>query len=67
MKPVRYFRDQYGEPFQARTVRELRERVGGGHVSRMYRDKADGSVVHVGYVIGRHWLQEWAVVERPVR
>lgn len=63
---MRYFRDQYGEWFQAETVKALRAQIGGGgsRVSKMYRDKPKGPPVHVGYVIGPHWLTEWARVER---
>lgn len=42
VKPVLLYIDQYGQPVWARTGRELRERAGGGHVSKMYRDKLDG-------------------------
>lgn len=35
--------DQYGNMFRARTVRELREMVGGGAIHRMFRDKEDGT------------------------
>ena len=45
MKPNHLFLDQFGEPIWARTVKELREKVGGGRVTTMYRDKKDGSVV----------------------
>ena len=48
--------DQYGNRFQASTVRELREKVGGGRVSKMYIDNKDGHTFHIGYVIGQHWL-----------
>lgn len=67
-RPMRHFRDQYGGWHRARTVRELREQIGGGG-SRVYaavRYKAEGPPVHVGYVIGDYWLEEWAPVERPV-
>lgn len=65
-RPMRHFRDQFGQWYHARTVAELRAQLGGGgsRVSRMYRDKAGGPTVHVGYVIGPHWLAEWAPVER---
>ena len=56
--------DQYGNNFWAKTVRELREQVRGA-CSKMYRDKADGSIMHVGYVIGQHWLTMYAPVELP--
>ena len=60
MKPNHLFLDQFGEPIWARTVKELREKVGGGRVSTMYRDKKDGSVVRCGYVIGRRWFSRFA-------
>ena len=65
MKPNHLFLDQFGEPIWARTVKELREKVGGGRVSTMYRDKKDGSVVRCGYVIGRRWFSRFAPVEVP--
>jgi len=34
--------DQYGQPIWARTVKELREKCGGGRVFKIYRDKQDG-------------------------
>jgi hypothetical protein len=57
--------DQYGNRFYASTVAELRSQIamGGSRVSKMYRDKKDGSVVHVGYVVGEHWLTAYAPVE----
>ena len=58
------YRDQYGNCFVASTVRELREKVGGGRVSRMYQDKKGGSVVHTGYVVGQHWLSAFAPFEQ---
>jgi hypothetical protein len=65
LKPNHLFLDQFGEPIWARTVKELREKVGGGRVSTMYRDKKDGSVVRCGYVIGRRWFSRFAPVEVP--
>lgn len=57
--------DQYGNRFYASTVAELRSQIGmgGSRVSKMYRDRKDGSVVHVGYVVGCHWLTAYAPVE----
>lgn len=55
--------DQYGNRWLARTVRDLRDQIGGGRVSRMFRDKADGSSVHVGYVVGAHWCDAFQPVE----
>ena len=63
-KPTMYL-NQYGQRFWARTVKELREIVGGGRVRKMYCDKKDGSTFHVGYVIGQHWLSAYLPVENP--
>lgn len=57
--------DQYGAPVWARTVRELREKAGGGRVSTMYRDKKDGRAMRVGYVVGQRWFTRFAPVELP--
>lgn len=63
-KPCLYV-DQYGNKFYARTVKELRGKIqgGGSRVSRMYNDKADGTTVHTGYVIGPHWLTAYVPFE----
>jgi hypothetical protein len=67
MKATLYI-DQWGNKFEASTVKELRHQIGmgGSRVSRMYRDKKNGDVVHVGYVIGGHWLTAFAPVEKKV-
>lgn len=57
------FLDQYGNRFYSRTVRELREQV-PGRLSKMYRDTKSGTL-HVGYVIGQHWLTAFQPVELP--
>jgi len=57
---------QYGDPYWARTVKELRQKIGGGKISKMYVHKKDGRTVHCGYVIGRFWLTAYEPVERPV-
>jgi hypothetical protein len=63
-KPYRLFVDQYGQTVFARTVKELHEKGGPGRVSKMYRDTKDGRTLHVGYVVGRRWFDEYAPVER---
>ena len=65
-KQTLYF-DQWGNRFWAKTVKELRRKIegGGSRVGKMYRDKKDGSIVHVGYVIGSHWLTAYRPVEIP--
>jgi len=60
----RLFVDQYGNQFGAKTVRELRQQV-GGRCSKMYRDSKDGTTWHTGYVIGQHWLTMYAPVKIP--
>lgn len=62
-KPLLYL-DQYGNRWHARTVRELQRQI-GGRVSKMFVDKADGSTVHVGYVVGAHWCSMFAPLELP--
>lgn len=57
--------DQYGFQVFARTRDELVKKAGGGRISKMYRDKKDGSVVHVGYVVGPHWFEAFQPVELP--
>lgn len=54
--------DQWGNKWWAKTVRELRQAV-GGRLSKMYVDKKDGTPVHVGYVVGRHWCKAYRRVE----
>ena len=56
--------DQYGNKFVAMTVKELVAKVGGGRVGKMYRDKKDGRTVHVGYVVGCHWLTAYRPFEQ---
>ena len=67
MKGATLYIDQYGNRFYARTRKALREQIGmgGSRVSLMYRDKKDGRVVRIGYVIGEHWLNAYAPVELP--
>jgi hypothetical protein len=64
-EPSILYIDQFGTRIWARTVKQLRERAGGGRVSKMYVHKLDGRTVHVGYVVGRHWFAAYAPVERP--
>ncbi len=56
--------DQYGQTYHdlgPHPRKELINRIGSKHVSKMYHDKNDGSVVHVGYVIGQHWCTLYEV------
>ena len=55
---MKLYLDQYGNRFFANTVKDLRSQIGmgGSRVHRLYKDKQDGATVHIGYVIGGHWL-----------
>ena len=59
------YRDQYGNTFTASTVKGLREQI-PGRCSKMYIDRKDGTTLHIGYVIGQHWLTMYRRVEAPV-
>lgn len=65
MKNATLYLDQWGNRFYATSRKDLRQQIrfGGSRVSKMYRDKKDGSVVHCGYIIGTHWLIAYAPVE----
>ena len=62
-KETRLFVSQYGDKFCARTIKELRQQI-PGRCAKMYIDKKDGTTKHIGYVIGRLWMREYAPVER---
>lgn len=62
-KPVLYI-DQYGQKLWAKTVKELRQKVGGGRVSKMYHDR-DGKTIHCGYVVGQRWFSAFVPFEQP--
>lgn len=60
--------DQYGYKYKAGTIAELKKAVspyGSPRVSKMYQDKKDGGVVHVGYVVGTHWCTAYKPVQIP--
>lgn len=63
-KPVILFIDQNGSRVYAHTIKELREECGGGRVFKIYRDKKDGRVVHVGYGVGHRWFNMYQPIER---
>lgn len=50
---------QYGGLYYARTIKELREQIGGGQVRKMYNEdrKDRRKSFHSGYVVGRLWLR----------
>ena len=56
--------DQHGQTqhdLGAHPRKTLMERLGRKRVGKMYRDKIDGTAVHVGYVIGQHWCTLYEV------
>lgn len=59
--------DQYGQTYHGLTHprKDLIERTGYQHVSKMYVDGTDGETYHVGYVVGPLWVSIYAV--EPVR
>jgi hypothetical protein len=67
MNMTKLYVDQYGNMFYAKTVKELRSKIGmgGSRVSPMYIDKKDGTTVKIGYVIGGHWLKAFQPCETP--
>lgn len=52
--------DQYGNHVHASTVKELREKAGGGRVDKMYYENKSGEVIHDGYVVGQRWFRRFA-------
>jgi DNA polymerase/3'-5' exonuclease PolX len=65
-KPYLLYISQYSDKYWARTLKELKEKVGPGKVSIMYVDKKDGRTVRAGYVIGRLWLTAFMPYEKEV-
>jgi hypothetical protein len=60
-KPIlKLWLDDYGTMVYARTVKELKEKVGPGRVFKIYYDRLDGTVVHCGYGVGKRWFR-WFV------
>lgn len=66
-KPMLYV-DQYGQRTIASTVAGLARCYGvaPGTPRRMYRDKLDGRIIHVGYVLGRYWCEAFVPYEGAV-
>ena len=56
--------DQYGQTYHnlgKHPRKELMERIGCQHVSKMYQEKKDGRIIHAGYVVGQHWCTLYEV------
>ena len=66
MKTTKLYVDQWGNKWFAKTVKELCRNVGYSKARRMYHDKKDGSIRHVGYVVGPHWCTAYVPYEGDV-
>ena len=55
--------DQYGKTIHGlkNPRKDLCKKLDRKHVSKIYRDKVDGSIVHVGYIIAGLWLTLYKV------
>lgn len=52
--------DQYGNTYfnlGKHPRKELMERIGSKHITKMWRDYDDGSSKHIGYVVGGLWIE----------
>ena len=52
--------DQYGQEYHGLSAshprKDLLDRLGRKHCAKMYCDKKDGSVSHIGYIISGLWI-----------
>lgn len=64
-KPILYV-DQYGSKIMAYTLRELRERCGGGRVFKIYQEGEDGKSLHVGYGVGQRWFSAYIPFRKSI-
>ena len=55
--------DQYGHTEHNLMLprRDLLNRLGRRHASKMYVDKKDGTTVHIGYIIAGRWFTIYTV------
>ena len=55
--------DQWGNSYHGlrHPRKDLVARTGYQHVAKMYRDGADGSSGHAGYVVGPFWIDLYRV------
>lgn len=54
--------DQHGSKIYARSVKELKEKVGPGKVSKIYREINGDVTHHCGYSVGARWFDAYAPV-----
>ena len=55
--------DQYGTTFHGlqHPRKDLLEKVGRSHASKMFVDTKAGQTLHVGYIIGQQWFTVYEV------
>ena len=55
--------DQFGNTYHGliHPRKDLSEKLGFKHISKMYIDLKDGSSRHCGYVVGPHWCDVYEV------
>jgi len=61
--------DQHGQTYHSlgeHPRKALLDRLCRKHASKMYADKRDGSVAHIGYVIAGLWLTLYNVERREI-
>lgn len=52
--------DQYGQKYYAKTIKELKQKLGYSRASKLYHD-LNGKTYHQGYVLGPYWLTRYDV------
>lgn len=63
-KVARVCIDQHGNAiYNCKTLKELKDRVGGKRVEKIYIDKKDGGRVWIGYVIKGRWFGVYQALE----
>lgn len=55
--------DQYGTSYHnlIHPRKDLLAQLGYNHADKIYRDRADGTARHVGYVIGGRWIEVFKI------
>ena len=58
--------DQYGQTYKIHKHprKELSEQLCRQHIQKMYVDKKDGSVEHIGYIIAGLWIRVFGLEGR---
>lgn len=64
-KPMLYI-DQWGARITACTLRELREKCGGGRIFKIYVDGKMGETIHIGYGVGNRWFRGYVPFARAL-